>query len=180
MSAAIELAVNGGSAVAGAAVGLLGAIVLAGRAQKAAATDQRRRAYGAYLGALYPIVAELRSLPNPPDGESDLRNELIRQLLGALPEGFKDVGARFVELLDSEAARYLRTRRAVGDRPYETSAALAAAYAQLQVLDLDKHVRTVVSDANEYVIALGTRRTPEQLAEWSQLHARLDAARSQL
>jgi hypothetical protein len=64
-------------------------------------------------------------------------------------EPFTDLRAKLVAVFDSEAARHTRARRAVGDRPYETGPALAAAYAQLRVLALDPAARKVLSDANQ-------------------------------
>ena len=187
MSAWVELAVGAGAATVGALVGFGGSLIVSRRERdaateaerlRAAAADQaeRRRAIAAYLGALYPIVSELRALPNPPEEETALRDDLLGQLLGALPEPYTDLGAKLVALFDSEAARHMRAHRAVGDRPYETGAALAAAYAQLQVLALDPAVRKVLSDANQYVIALGAKRTPELIEAWHALHGRLEGA----
>jgi hypothetical protein len=159
MSTSVELGIGVGGAVAGALVGFGGSWLVSRQERKAAAKGERRRAYAAYLGTLYPMVSELRDMPNADDRPLP---DPIGSLLSLLP--------------NAKATEWLRLRKAVGDRAYLMSAQMAAAYALVQVLKMPDAVSAVISDANEYVIALGATRTPELLGAWPDLHGRLQSA----
>jgi hypothetical protein len=158
-----ELIINGATAIGAAFVGFGGSLYVSQRQRKDADRSERRRAFVAYLTALYPIVAELQDMPNADDRPLP---DPARWLLSRLP--------------NAEARDYLRVRAVVGTRPLEAGAALGAAFAMLQVVELPPHVRETVNDANEYVRELGERRTPELLARWPDLRARLHAMAEEL
>jgi hypothetical protein len=155
MSAAVAGLIG---AFGGALVGLGGAWWL-DRAQRIRSdARERRRAYAAFLGALYPAVAELREMP--PN-----RN-------GGLYE-------RLDSLLTTEQAAWVKTRRglaATSPQLFSRVDRLLAAIALLQVLDLPDEVTSAVDDAVEYVERLGEDRTPGRVAEWPPLHERLQRA----
>jgi hypothetical protein len=58
MSTSVELAVGAGGAVPGALVGFGGSLIVSHQERNAAAKSERRRAFAAYFGELYPIVGE--------------------------------------------------------------------------------------------------------------------------
>lgn len=145
--------------LAGAAVGVAGALRISRHARRDALNDRMRDAFGIYLGALYPAVAELRDLPDV-DG------------LPKLDRAFN--------WLRGERATFIASRRnerqIFGDGLRDRAHRVGIAVADLQVLPLPKPVRDAVDRANNYLERLGRRRTPEIKAEWSEIHKQLMAA----
>lgn len=145
--------------LAGSVVGVRGALAISRQERRDALRAEIRRAFAAYLGALYPVVAELRDMPAMPSP----------RLL--------DV---WTDRLRGEAATWVltrkRLRRALGDRPRELMDRLALAAAQLQVLPLPPEMRSAFDAANEYAERLAKRRSPAIKAEWPAVYGRLMAA----
>jgi hypothetical protein len=115
-----------------------------------------RRAFGVYLGALYPAVAELRELPP------------VRQPspLVALMNRLEPRDVAWAKQREREFRRY-------GDRHRQNASALAAAVADLQVQAKPDLLRVAFDRANDYIERLGEQRTPELRAEWTSVHAHL-------
>lgn len=145
-------------ALGGATIGLVGALKINADQRDAAARAEKQRAFAAYLGALYPAVAELREMP--PNKEPDLLE-------------------RAVDRISSEQATWVRTRRGIAEMgaPFLGRIdRLSAATALVQVLDMPKQLMSAFDEANDYVQRLGEDRTPKRLAEWSAIYSRLHAA----
>lgn len=122
-----------------------------------------RDAFGVYLGALYPAVAELRELPDV---------------------GSPSAVARLQDRIRGETATFIVSRRGeratFGDRPRELAQGVALAIAGLQVLPLPVEVRAAVDAANGYLERLSEHRNTEIKAEWAKIHSQLADAASVL
>jgi hypothetical protein len=152
----------GGTAL-GAGLGYLGTRRISRVERETSLRGEKRRAYAAYLGALYPVVSELRDMP------------AARRLR------FYE---RWLDQLRGEAATWTLTRRhlrrTVGDRPGALADRLAYAVAQLQVLPLPQEVSEAVAAANNYIERLAEDRSSEVIGQWPELHKRLLAAADSL
>ncbi len=118
-----------------------------------------RDAFGVFLGAVYPAVAELREVPDV-DGIPKL-DQAYNRLRGEK--------ATFI-------AVRRRERQIFGDGLRLRAQRVAIAVADLQVLPLPRPVREAVDAANDYLERLSQRRTPELKSEWEQIHKQLMAA----
>jgi hypothetical protein len=152
----------GGTAL-GAVIGLRGARAIGREERAEAARAETLRAFTEYVGALVPVVSELRELP-PAPAPSPLA-DLVDQFRG-------------------EAATYLATRRReqqlFGGRNREQAARLASAAIDLRLRPLPQGVRDAINVANNYVEQLGEQRSDELIAEWKGIHSRLMAAGAEL
>jgi hypothetical protein len=161
LEAWINTAVAGGIGLIGVGLGYLGSLRLSRREREAAGRDELRRAFARYLGALYPVVSELRQTP-----------QTRRRPPGTV-----------LERLQGPAWTFVSSRRgltkAFGSRPFDLGDRLADAVAAIQVLALPQDVDQAISAANDYVEHLAEQRSDTVKAEWPGIHARLmDAARS--
>lgn len=145
--------------LAGAALGVAGAARISRAARREALNDRMRDAFGIYLGALYPAVADLRELPD----------------VEGLP-----VLDQAVNRLRGEKATFIASRRRerqiFGDGMRNRAHGVGVALAGLQVLPLPMPVRSAVDVANDYLERLGERRTEDLKAEWTEVHKKLMAA----
>lgn len=159
----VSEAIAVGGTLAGAVVGVCGSLVISNRQRANSINDGMRDAFGVYLGALYPAVAELRDMPDA---------------------GRPSAVARLQDRIRGETATFVVTRRGeratFGDRPRELAHRVAAAIADLQVLPLPADVRVAVDAANDYLERLGEHRNPKIKAEWADIHRQLAAAASVL
>ncbi|MGZ4248871.1 MAG: hypothetical protein ACXVUE_11270 [Solirubrobacteraceae bacterium] len=130
--------------LASAVVGVAGAARISRQARREALNDRMRDAFGVYLGALYPAVADLRELPDV-DGLPML-DQAINRLRGDK--------ATFV-------ASRRRERQIFGDGMRDRAHGVGVAVAGLQVLPLPPPVRDAVDVANDYLERLGERRTDD-------------------
>jgi hypothetical protein len=145
--------------LAGASIGVCGALLVSRRERHHALRTRMRDAYGVYLGAVYPAVSTLRELPD----------------VNGLPNS-----AKVINQLRGERATYVTTRererQIFGDSLRLEQRAVAIAVADLQVLPLPLQARAAVDRSLDYLERLAERRTPEIKAEWSEVHADLAAA----
>lgn len=146
--------------LAGAGIGLLGALLASGLERVAAERREMRRAYGAYVGSLYPPVGEL--LEMPPDPPLPWAARLL--------DRWRDEAATW-------AANQKARRKVLGDRPLELGDRVAAAYAQLQMLPLPASAKDAVDLANDYFERLSRERTEAVKSEWPSIHDRLIVAK---
>lgn len=149
--------------LAGALVGVRGALAISRMERRDALGGEMRRAYAAYLATIYSAVAELRDMPTrrPPSRTERLSERLSDRLLG-------------------EAGSWLLTRKRVraafGDRPGQLTDRVATAVAYLHVLPLPCQVREAVAAGNEYIIELAEERTAELKGQWPAVYSQLMAA----
>ena len=147
-------------AFGGSGIGLAGALRINAVQRRDGDIAEKRRAFAAYLGALYPAVAELREMP--PNKEPDL---LMRAIDG----------------VSSEQASWVRTRKgitAMSPHMFGRMDRLSAAVAVVQMLDMPPAVMEAFDQANDYVAELGEERTDELRAAWPGIREKLlDAAR---
>jgi hypothetical protein len=140
--------------VAGARLGFGGSLIVARWERKAAAEAEarranasalaeRRRAYAAYLGAVYSIVGELRGIGRT---EHPAPSGLVGRSKSLMP--------------CAKRREWSWTCPGVDGFPIAMRVQLESSFALVQVLDVGVDVRAVVSEANEYVIALGETMTP--------------------
>jgi hypothetical protein len=158
----LTAAIGVAGTLGGTGLGYRGALAIHRRDRTSALQDRIRSALAEYLGALYASVGELRDLPP---------SKPLNRLYQAINE------------LRGEQATWLARRRAeyrlTGDRYRDVAARQVAAAAQLQVLPIPPDLRAAVDAANNYVERLAENRSPELIAEWPGIHARLmDAAKS--
>ncbi|MFL5867142.1 MAG: hypothetical protein ACJ766_08590 [Thermoleophilaceae bacterium] len=157
MDPTVAVIVSPAAGLVGVGLGYLGGRRISTDERRAAARAERRRVVAAYLSALYPVVAELRALPDVHPGPL----------------------AQALDRLSGESATYVRSRREIvrmGSRPFDLSDRLAAATANLQVLELPAPLEAAVAKANAYVEQLGTRRSEALKEQWPQLWEELRAA----
>lgn len=160
MDTAIAAAAALVGAFGGAWLGFLGARRISSSDRAEARRVQRQEIFASYLGALYPVVAELREMP-------------------ANPKGWRTFVSETIDSLQGEAASYVSARRAlegIGNQHVIRADRLAAAVAQVQVLGMPDEVVAAFDAANEYVESLGEERTDELKARWPALHERLQSA----
>jgi hypothetical protein len=147
-------------AFGGAAIGFLGAIKVAADQRLETRQAERRRALAIYVGALTPVVSELREMP--PNKEPDRFSKAIDQISG-------------------EQATWIRNRKGlveISPHMFGRQDRLSSAVAQVQLLDMPAEVMTAVEAANDYVVELGEERTEDLIARWPSIHADLlDASR---
>lgn len=148
----------GVAALIGAGIGLLGAAGISKTERHDTAVRERRQAFAAYTGALYPVVAELRGMP--PKRSRSRFDEAIERLRG--PDR---------EWVASETAI-----AELGGRPHALGDRLAGAFAQIQVLDMPEQAMDAVRAANDYVERLSADRAEAVKAEWPAIHTQLDTA----
>ena len=88
-----------------------------------------------------------------------------------------NVISRAIDRARGEQRAWLATRsaeyRLLGNRHREVASSLAIAAARLHVLPLRSELEAAVSAENDYVEKLGTDRTPELIAQWSDIRTRL-------
>jgi hypothetical protein len=145
--------------LAGAVVGVAGAARISRRTRREALNDRMRDAFGVYLGALYPAVADLRELPDV--NGLPMLDQAVNRVRGEK--------ATFI-------ASRRRERQIFGDGMRNRAHSVGVAVAGLQVLPLPPPVRDAVDVANDYVERLGERRTDALKAEWTEIHEKLVAA----
>jgi hypothetical protein len=146
------------AALVGALIGLTGAIVINVSQRRWTMETERHRAFAGYLGALYPVIAELQGMP---------------------PNPTPDLIERISDRLRGEAATYLRTRRevaALGATQFVRQDRLSAAVARVQLLEMPLRVVRAFERANAYVEQLGEDRTEALKSEWNPILAELHAA----
>lgn len=142
-------------AFGGAGIGFLGAIKVAADQRVETRHIERRHALASYVGALTPVVSELREMP--PNKEPDLVTKAIDQISG-------------------EQASWVRTRKglvAMSPHMFGRVDRLASAFAQVQLLDMPREVMEAVEAANDYAIELGEERSEDLVARWPPIHANL-------
>lgn len=136
-------------AFGGAGIGLVGTQLVSAAERREASQRDKRRAFAAYLGALYPAVSELRSMPpnRPPNA--------LERAQGKLTD---------------EQAAWIRTRKAMTEATphlFGRIDRLSLATAEVEVLDMPPEVLKAVEASNDYVERIGEERTDELKAEWS-------------
>jgi hypothetical protein len=156
---AIGEAIAVAGTLAGASIGVGGTLIVSRRERQHALNARMRDAFGVFLGALYPAVADLRELPD----------------IDGLPKS-----VTVINHLRGERATYVATRRRereiFGDALRDRAHRVAIAVAELQVLPLPDQAREAVETGLDYLERLGRRRTPELKAEWTEIHAQLASA----
>jgi hypothetical protein len=153
----------GGTAL-GARIGLKGAQRISREERAAAERSDVVRAFGLFLGALYPSVAELQAMPPVGGWRFGVAN-VINRVRGPVP---------------TWVATVRNEHNFDGGRRRELSWRLAATVADLQVRRLPPDVRAAVAEATGYVQRLGQQRSPELVAEWERIRLRLMAAAAEL
>jgi hypothetical protein len=149
-------------AFGGAGIGFLGAIKVAADQRDDARQIERRQALTGYLGALYPVVGELREMP--PNKDPDLLTKAIDQLSG-------------------EQAAWVRTRKgmiAMSPHSFGRMDRLSSAMAQVQLLDMPSEVMEAVESASDYVRELGEERSEELVGRWPSIREALLSASRRL
>jgi hypothetical protein len=145
--------------LAGACVGVGGTVVIARRERQHLLNVRMRDAFGVFLGAMYPAVADLRELPDVND----------------LP-----IAAKAYNKLRGEPATFVanrqREREVFGDVLRDRAHRVAIAFAELQVLPLPREAREAIDTTMEYLERLSKRRTPELKAEWTVIYELLASA----
>ncbi len=159
----LDVLIGVGGTLLGAIVGVRGALAISRDERRHGQQEDVRRALATYLGAIYPVVNELRELP-----AVQPVSPLIRWL-GRLERS--DVA--WVRQRRREYRLYGYRHREGGDR-------LAAAVAELQVRPMPEALQAAVDRANNYIERLGEQRTPELREEWSSVHADLMRGREAL
>jgi hypothetical protein len=170
-----------GSVIGGGVCGTGGSAWIGSRERKKERKAETRRSYAAYLGAFYQAVSIIREVPEiPPAGPNSKAEEWLRAKLAEPSSPSWATSA--VKHID--AAAWVRTQerlqRVTGGRLHDTSAQVVTAGAFLQVLPLPDDARAAVERANEYLIRLGSDRSPERLADYAGIYAGLRAAGKQM
>lgn len=145
-------------ALGGAIIGFFGAIKVAADQRDEANRSEKRRSLAAYLGALTPVVSELKAMP--PNKEPDLLTKVVEQM-------------------STEQATWVRTRKglvAMSPHMFGRMERLSLAIAQVQLLDMPPSVVDAVEAANDYAAELGDERSDELIARWPLIHADLLSA----
>jgi hypothetical protein len=157
----MDLIIGPVSTVVGVGLGYISSRAVSKSERDEASRADMRRAVSAYLGALYPAVAQMRAMPNvQPGALSDL-----------------------LDRLRGEAATYVHAQRqlaAMGSRHMILADQLVAAYAGLAVMDVPPRLRTAVDESFAWMAELGENRSEEVKARWPAIWAELDAAVSAL
>lgn len=148
----------GAAALIGAAIGLVGAAGISKAERHETRARERRQAFAAFTGALYPVVAELRDMP-PVRPRSRFDTALDR---------WRDPAQEWVAAQKAVAK--------LGGRPHVLGDRLAASFAYIQVLDMPEQAMDAVRAANDYVERLAADRSDALKAEWQAIHANLDTA----
>jgi hypothetical protein len=149
-------------AFGGATIGFVGTLAVNAAQRREARRDEKRRAFAGYLGALYPVITELREMPANKE-----------------PDGL----AKMLDRLSGEQAAWVRTRKgliAMSPHAFGRMDRLSAAFARVQLLDLSTEVMEVVETANDYAVELGEERSTELIARWPMIHKDLLDAGAQL
>jgi hypothetical protein len=142
-------------AFGGAGIGFLGALKVNADRRQEEQRSERRRAFATYLGALYPVVSELREMP--PNAEPNLLSQAI-------------------DKLGSEQASWMATRKrlvAANPHMFGRMDRLSAAMAQVQTLAMPVVVVDAVEKANDYAAELGDERSEELVAKWPAVREEL-------
>jgi hypothetical protein len=169
------------STVGGGGLGFASSAWTGSHARRKERKAEIRRSYAAYLGAFYQALSAIRELPEvPPAGPRQAAYDRLRAKFDDKSAPPWAVGA----VKRIEAAAWIRTQERIenvtGGRLREVSGRVAAAGAFLQVLPLPNDARAAVERANEYLIRLGSDRSPEALAEYPDIYAALRAAGKQM
>lgn len=154
MSAATSALIG---AFGGALIGLAGAWLLDVLQNRRAERKERRRAFAAFLGALYPAIGEFREMP--PNREGGLYEKLS-------------------SVLQTDQAAWVQARRGIAQSfpdLFGRIDRLLASLAVLQVLDLSPAARTAIDEATDYAERLAKERSPKVRAEWPEIHDTLMA-----
>jgi len=158
----LALIVSPVAGLVGVGLGYLGTRRLHRDEREAAVRAELQRALANYLAALYPLVTELREMP-------DVR-------VGKL--------AAAVDRLRGEAASYVISRqriiRTLGLRPFELRDRIAGAAAQLQVLALPPALEAAVAASLDYVEQLSASRSDEVKGRWPGIWEALQTAAKSL
>lgn len=152
----VDALIGVGGALLGAIVGVRGALAISRDERRDAQREDLRRALAGYLGALYPAVHELRTLP-----PARRLPRLVQWI-----ERLQPADVAWAKQRHREYRLYGYRHREGGDR-------LAAAVAELQVRAMPDELRLAVDRANSYVERLGEQRAPELIEEWSSVHSNL-------
>lgn len=142
-------------AFGGASLGILGALKINADQRRQAQQSERQRAFSAYLGALYPVITELREMPQNSE---------------------PDALTRVIDRLQSEQVAWVRTRKGmVSTFPHAFGPMdrLSAAMAVVQTLEMPTAVLEVVERANDYAAELGEERTDALRERWPELQEQL-------
>ncbi|HKZ15050.1 MAG TPA: hypothetical protein VJL81_14520 [Solirubrobacterales bacterium] len=142
-------------AFGGAIIGFLGAIKVAADQRVEARRIEKRHALAVYLGALTPVVGELKEMP--PNKEPNFLTKAIDQASG-------------------EQATWVRTRKglvAMSPHIFGRMDRLSSAMAQVQLLEIHPGVMDAVEAANDYAAKLGEERSEELIQRWPSIHAEL-------
>jgi hypothetical protein len=147
-------------AFGGSGIGFAGALKVAADQRLEDRRSEKRRAMASYLGALYPVISELKEMPK--NKEPDLVSKAIEQVSG-------------------EQATWVRTRKglvAMSPHMFGRQDRLSSAFAHVQLLDMPDPVMDAVEAANDYAIELGEERSEAILGRWPTVHKDLlDASR---
>jgi hypothetical protein len=152
------LIVSPAAGLLGVGLGYFGSRHISKGEREAAGRAEVRRALAAYLGAIYPLVAELRAMPEVSCGRL----------------------ADAVDRISGEAASYVRSRRQLtklGSRPFELMDRFVAAAAILRFLELlPAPLQVAISNANGYVEQLNETRSDELKDCWPEIWRELQSA----
>lgn len=157
MDTTVALVVGPAAGLLGVGLGYLGSRHVSREERRVAARAELRRALASYLGAIYPLVAELRAMP-------EVRATRISDI---------------VERLSSDAAVYVRSRRQIaklGPRPLELMDRFVAMTANLQVLPKPAPLEAAFTAANDYVEQLTETRSEELKNGWPEIWRSLQLA----
>lgn len=149
-------------AFGGAGIGFAGALKVASDQRLEARRSEKRRALASYLGALYPVISELKEMP--PNKKPDLIDKAI-------------------EHVSSEQTTWVRTRKglvAMSPHMFGRHDRLSSAFAYVQLLDMPAPVLSAVEAANDYMIELGEERSETILGRWPAVRKDLLDASSHL
>lgn len=149
-------------AFGGAVVGLTGALVVDHAQGRRALATERRRAFAAFVGALYSAIGEFRGMP--PNRHGGL---------------FEKAGSLF----RTDQAQWVEAQRGVANTSpqlFSRIDRLLAALALLQVLDLPLDVMAAIEKATDYAERLAADRTPELREEWWEIRDDLLSANAML
>lgn len=142
-------------AFGGAGIGFLGSIRVAAGQRVEARHVARRHALATFVGALTPVVSELKEMP--PNKEPSLF-------------------AKAFDQVSDEQATWVRNRErlvAMSPHMFGRQDRLALAMAQVQLLEMPSGIMDAVEAANDYVVELGDERSEEVIARWPSIHAKL-------
>lgn len=142
-------------AFGGAAVGLIGALVVDRAHGRRMLSSERQRAFAAFVGALYAAIGEFRDMP---------------------PNRHGGLFQRFNSFLRTEQAQWVEAQQGLArtsPQLFNRLDRLLAALALLQVLDMPEEAMAAVEEAASYAERLAADRTPARREEWWDVRERL-------